>query len=208
MKLRGGYVRKIRNVIFDLGNVLLKFDPGEYLLNLFDDAQLVDRLQRAVFSSPEWFMLDRGVITQERAVQRLIEQNPDLAEEITLTFEDWFSILKPIAPNVEVVRNLKKSGYNLYVLSNFHKAAFEYVYAKYEWFNLFDGLVVSYQHQVLKPEPAIYQILLAKYALIPEECVFIDDSLANLAAASEFGIRGIHHQSPEQLRLELNYLLQ
>jgi len=201
-------VRKIRNVIFDLGNVLLKFNPGEYLESLFDQPELVQRLHRAVFSSPEWYMLDRGVITQEQAVNRLIKQYPDLAAEITVTFADWFSILKPISSNVEVVRSLKKSGYRLYVLSNFHKAAFEYVYEKYEWFSLFDGLVISYQHQTLKPEPAIYQILLARYTLIPEECVFIDDSLANLAAASEFGIKGVHYQSPDQLRLELNFILQ
>ncbi|NLM41962.1 MAG: HAD family phosphatase [Firmicutes bacterium] len=201
-------MRKIRNVIFDLGNVLLKFNPGEYLESLFDQPELVQRLHRAVFSSPEWYMLDRGVITQEQAVNRLIKQYPDLAAEITVTFADWFSILKPISSNVEVVRSLKKSGYRLYVLSNFHKAAFEYVYEKYEWFSLFDGLVISYQHQTLKPEPAIYQILLARYTLIPEECVFIDDSLANLAAASEFGIKGVHYQSPDQLRLELNFILQ
>lgn len=201
-------MRKIRNVIFDLGNVLLKFNPGEYLESLFDQPELVQRLHRAVFSSPEWCMLDRGVITQEQAVNRLIKQYPDLAAEITVTFADWFSILKPISSNVEVVRSLKKSGYRLYVLSNFHKAAFEYVYEKYEWFSLFDGLVISYQHQTLKPEPAIYQILLARYTLIPEECVFIDDSLANLAAASEFGIKGVHYQSPDQLRLELNFILQ
>jgi len=186
----------------------LKFNPGEYLESLFDQPELVQRLHRAVFSSPEWYMLDRGVITQEQAVNRLIKQYPDLAAEITVTFADWFSILKPISSNVEVVRSLKKSGYRLYVLSNFHKAAFEYVYEKYEWFSLFDGLVISYQHQTLKPEPAIYQILLARYTLIPEECVFIDDSLANLAAASEFGIKGVHYQSPDQLRLELNFILQ
>lgn len=200
-------MRRIQNVIFDLGNVLVKFRPDEYLLSLFDDAELVDRLHRAVFSGPEWFMLDRGVITQEQAVERLIKQHPDLASEITLTIADWFNILKPISPNVEVVRSLKSSGYNLYVLSNFHKAAFEFICEKYDWFSLFDGLVISYQHQVLKPEPAIYQILLASCALIPEECVFIDDSLANLAGASEFGIKGIHYQSPDQLRLELNYIL-
>ncbi|MGI6693644.1 MAG: HAD family hydrolase [Limnochordia bacterium] len=200
-------MRKLQNVVFDLGNVLLMFNPGEYLAGLFDDAELAGRLQRAVFCSPEWYMLDRGVITQEEAVWRLTRQHPDLASGITQTFADWFSMLKPISANVEVVRSLKKSGYPLYVLSNFHKAAFEYVYGKYEWFNLFDGLIISYQHQTLKPEPAIYQTLLAVYALIPEDCVFIDDSLANLAAASEFGIKGIHYQSTDQLRLELNYIL-
>jgi len=201
-------VRKIQNLIFDLGNVLLKFNPGEYLAGLFEDPELVRRLHRAVFSSPEWYMLDRGVLTQEEAVARLTRQYPDLAPEIRLTFADGFSILKPIPSNVEVVRSLKKSGYRLYILSNFHRAAFEHVYGKYQWFSLFDGMVISYQHQALKPEPAIYQILLASYALLPEECVFIDDSLANLAAASEFGIRGIHYQSSDQLRLELNYILQ
>ncbi|HHT43728.1 MAG TPA: HAD family phosphatase [Firmicutes bacterium] len=200
-------MRKIRNVIFDLGNVLLKFNPDEYLTTLFDDAELITRVHKAVFTSPEWYMLDRGVITQDQAVRRLVRQYPDLGAAITLTFEHWMSMLKPFSANVEVVRSLKKTGYDLYVLSNFHKAAFEYVYSRYEWFSLFDGMIISYQHQTLKPEPAIYQILLATYSLIPEQCVFIDDSLANLAAASEFGIRGIHYETSEQLRLELNYIL-
>lgn len=200
-------MRKIENIIFDLGNVLLKFNPMDYLANLFEEEGLVTRLHKVVFTSPEWFMLDRGVITQDQAEQRLIEQYPDLTAEIPLVFADWFSILKPIASSVEVLRNLKKTGYKLYALSNFHQAAFEHVYNKYDWFNLFDGLVISYEHQALKPEPAIYQILLNKYFLIPEQTLFIDDSLANLAGASRFAIRGIHYQTSEQLKLELNYIL-
>lgn len=74
-------MRKIQNLIFDLGNVLLKFNPGEYLAGLFEDPELVRRLHRAVFSSPEWYMLDRGVLTQEEAVARLTRQYPDLAPE-------------------------------------------------------------------------------------------------------------------------------
>lgn len=202
-----GCVQKIKNVIFDLGNVLLKYNPEDYLSTLFSGEELVNRLHRVVFTSPEWFMLDRGVITQEQAVKRLVMQYPDLDQEIPLVFADWFSMLRPISSSVEVLRNLKRSGYKLYALSNFHHAAFEYVSKKYDWFNLFDGKVISYEHQALKPEPAIYQILLGSYHLIPEQCVFIDDSLANLAAASEFGIRGIHYQNSEQFKLELNYIL-
>ncbi|NMB02148.1 MAG: HAD family phosphatase [Firmicutes bacterium] len=197
----------MENIIFDLGNVLLKFNPVDYLATLFDEEELVTRLHKVVFTSPEWFMLDRGVIDQAEAERRLIDQNPDLATEIPAVFDDWFSLLKPISSSVEVLRNLKKTGYKLYALSNFHEAAFEYVVKKYEWFDLFDGMVISYEHQALKPEPAIYQILLGKYFLIPEKSVFIDDSLANLAGASRFGIKGIHYQTPEQLKLELNYIL-
>lgn len=198
---------KIRNIIFDLGNVLLTWNPADYLATLFDDGELVTKLHKAVFLSPEWFMLDRGVISQEKAVERLIQQHPELAREIKATFADWFSLLKPISSNVELLRSVKEQGYKVYALSNFHKDAFDYVAKKYEWFSLFDGMIISADHQVMKPEPGIYQLLLTTYELIPEECVFIDDSLANLAAASEFGIKGIHCESPDQLKLELNYLL-
>ena len=190
-------MRKIQNLIFDLGNVLLKFNPGEYLAGLFEDPELVRRLHRAVFSSPEWYMLDRGVLTQEEAVARLTRQYPDLAPEIRLTFADAFSILKPIPSNVEVVRSLKKSGYRLYILSNYSGDLFERTKEKMPFLPYMDGTLFSYTCHLTKPEPEIYQHLIQKFSLTPDRCVFLDDTKANVEAAEQAGIHGIHFMGYE-----------
>lgn len=200
-------LRRIRNVIFDLGNVLLDFKPWEYLETLFYDDDLVGQLHKAIFNSPEWFMLDRGVITQEQAIARLNSQHPHLAEGIQMAFADWFSILTPIASTVDVLRQLKQEGYGLYVISNFHEAAFDYVYNKYDWFSLFDGLIISCHVQALKPEPAIYQALFDKYGLIPEQSLFIDDSIANIEGGRQLGVAGIHYQTATEFEVELELIL-
>src|SRR5690554_1248760 len=95
---------KIENVIFDLGNVLLKYRPCEYLKTLFSDANLVGQLYQVVFAGPEWSMLDRGVIAQKEAIDRLQNQYPHLATEIEAVFADWFSLLTPIPDTVEVLQ--------------------------------------------------------------------------------------------------------
>lgn len=200
-------MQKIRNVIFDIGNVLVRFEPMAYLLDWFDDGDLASSLHKIIFAGPEWIMLDRGVMTQDEAEAKLRKQFPEFAQEISLVFSDWFSILKPIGSSVDVLCRLKDAGYNIYALSNFHHAAFQHIFQRHDWFQLFDGMIISYEHKLIKPEPAIYQLLLSKYALLPERSLFIDDSLDNLVAASDFGIRGIHYQSAEQFKLELDYIL-
>lgn len=201
-------MKKIQNVIFDLGNVLLDYRPQEYLSSLFGDEELVARLYKAIFLSPEWLMLDRGVISQEEAVKRLVSQYPNVTHQVQATFADWFSMMTPIEASVEVLRNLKKTGYPLYVISNFHKAAFDYVSQKYDWFKLFDGMIISCDVRALKPEPKIYEALLEKYNLVPERSVFIDDALANVVGAQAFGIKGIHCQTTDQFKMELEVMLQ
>ncbi len=197
----------IKNVVFDLGQVLINFRPESYLRNLFPNHPQIDLVQRAVFGSTEWLMLDRGVIDQDEAELRLINQHPHLKEEISAALADWFAMLTPIEDNVQLIPGLKEQGYGLYVISNFHEDAFLHIRAKYDWFKLFDGLVISYRHQVLKPEPQIYKELLDGYQLQGNECLFIDDSAANCEGARRMGIEAILYQSPDQLKRDLTRFL-
>ena len=197
----------MQNIIFDLGRVLLDFQPQAFLESLFGHTHLIGELKLAVFDSPEWTMLDRGVISQDQAAERLIHQHPELAEQIRIIFSRWFSILTPIESSVECLYDLKKQGYGLYVLSNFHREAFEHVYAKYEWFQLFDGMIISYAVQALKPEPAIYEALLTAYNLEPAHCLFIDDLSANIEGGRQLGIKGIQYQNHAQLLRDLEQIL-
>lgn len=195
--------KAVQNIVFDLGRVLIDYDPQTFLDSLFGRTFDTNKLKPVVFQSPEWAMLDRGVINQAQAVERLGNQYPELAEHIRIVFDNWFSMLTPIESSVEWVTRLHKQGYSLYVLSNFHREAFSYVRGKYSWFHLFDGMVISYQVHALKPEPAIYEALLRMYQLEPESCLFIDDVLANIEGAQQMGIKGIQYKNPEQMSRDL-----
>ncbi|HHT91848.1 MAG: HAD family phosphatase [Bacillota bacterium] len=196
----------IRHIVFDLGNVLISFDPEAYLRELFPGYPRIDRVQKALFGSPEWLMLDRGVIDQTEAELRLTNQHPELKDEIKGALTHWFGMLTPIEDNVAILRQIKQRGYGLYIISNFHEAAFKYIQARYQWFGLFDGMILSFQHQVLKPEPQIYWQLLQEYRLKAEECLFIDDVAANVEGARRLGLQAILYQSPQLLRRDLDIL--
>jgi putative hydrolase of the HAD superfamily len=197
----------IKNVVFDLGRVLINFEPEAYLRGLFPQHPSFEALRKAIFGSAEWVMLDRGVIDQAEAQIRLTNQHPDFKEEIKTVLADWFAMLTPISVNVELLPELKDKGYRLYVISNFHEEAFAHVMAQYEWFQLFHGIIVSYEHRVLKPEPQIYRELLERYNLVAEECLFIDDVAANIEGARRMGMEAILYKSPDQLRRDLTTAL-
>lgn len=197
----------VRNVVFDLGGVLLNWDPVTYLKGLFQGTGQVALLHKVVFGSAEWVMLDRGVITECQAIERLVNQHPSLKEAIELVFSRWMEILVPIPSTVEVLKKLKQKGYPLYVISNFHEEAFAKVFAANAWFQLFDGLIISSEIKVLKPEPAIYQALLDRFSLQPQECVFIDDLLVNVEGARQMGLKGIHYQNAAQFATKLGAML-
>ncbi|MBE6070630.1 MAG: HAD family phosphatase [Clostridium butyricum] len=192
----------IKNIIFDLGNVLLKFDPRKYLETKIP-VEKINMLYKIIFQSKEWALLDRGTITEEKAIANIISRNVELKEYITIIFENWYDILEPIEKNVKILELLKKHGYKIYYLSNFHDLAFKYVTKKYDFFHNFDGGVVSYEEKMLKPEDEIYKQIIKKYELEPSECIFIDDTKENIDGAIKNGLHGIHLKDFETLEEEL-----
>ncbi|WP_288221528.1 HAD family phosphatase [uncultured Clostridium sp.] len=194
-----------KNIIFDLGNVLLSFNPMEYLRSKISEDKLGE-VFKAIFQSEEWIMLDRGTITEKEAVNNIIEKNSIYREDINLAFEDWYGILKPIEETIKVLEDLKSKGYNIYYLSNFHELAFKEVSTKNSFFELFDGGVVSYEEKIIKPEEEIYRLILKRYNLEPSETIFIDDTKANVEGASKLGITTVFLENPNTLREELRKL--
>lgn len=193
----------IQNIVFDLGRVLVNFQPEELLEQIFSDPDDADELNRIVFKSAEWLMLDRGVINNEEAKERLANQHPEWANEIQVVLDSWFPILTPIESSVELVQMFKEQGHGLYVISNFHRAAFDYIYSQYEWLQLFDGIVLSCDTKSLKPEPHIYETLLKTEKLVPGECLFIDDAPTNVEGARQAGMHAVQYISPAQIRRNL-----
>jgi len=195
----------IKNIIFDLGNVLINFKPELFLLNFTEDQKKITAFVNKVPRSKIWFDLDRGKFSVNKAYEIFLKKYPENKELLEKFFEDnrWMEMLNPITQNVEIVKLLKREGYNLYILSSFIKEAFDYIESRYNFLSIFDGRVISYQEGVIKPEEEIYRILLKRYNLKPEECLFIDDHKIILEPAKELGMKVIHYQDSKDLREEL-----
>lgn len=194
-------------IIFDLGNVLLKFEPERYLMETFSDQALCQELMRTVFKSQEWIELDEGTISDEKALQVFIERSPLIEEEVQLVMQTWTQALTPIVAHVEILEALKAAGYKLYILSNFHKNAYEEQKSKHSFFRHFDGAVISsYVHQ-LKPSSSIFQTLMDTYYLEPHTCLFLDDVKLNVDMAEQLGIKAIQVTAACDLKSEIEKIL-
>ena len=193
----------IKNIVFDLGNVLLSFKPLEYLRTKVTDERKIEQLHKEIFSSEEWLMLDRGIITEEEAINRLCDRNPHNSELIKLSMDNWYEILTPIEETVEILKEVKAKGYRTFVLSNFHLLAYEDVIKRCGFFKFFVGGIISYKENLLKPESEIYEKLILKYDIDPTETIFIDDTKVNVEGAQKLGIETILFTNPEELREKL-----
>ncbi len=181
----------IKTIIFDIGQVLLQYHPKSFLLEHYKEEDALFLLD-TLFLSPLWLDLDRGTKAYAE-VQTLLENSyPAYQSEYKFLLANWPSMLQPIASTTHMLPTLKKLGFQLLYLSNFHESAFQNVLEQHQFFKLFDGGVVSFQQHLMKPEPEIYQSLLHAYDLLPNECLFIDDSLANVLAAKQLGFHTIH----------------
>ncbi len=192
----------MKNIIFDIGNVLLSFQPERFLKQYYDEKTMGDLLT-IIFCSDEWLELDLGNLTIDETINIFSKRNPHYKEEIYFILKHWTEMMTPIQENVDMVYKLKEKGYSLYILSNFHEEAIKEMYNKYPFFTIFNGGVISAYEHIMKPNPKFYQILLDRYHLNPHECLFIDDMLANVTIAHRLGISSIHLNYNKDLKEEL-----
>jgi 2-haloacid dehalogenase len=158
----------------------------------------------ATVCTPEWNAeLDRGRPFAE-GVAELAERHPEHAAAIAAYHERWPEMLAGDVPgSVEVLADLRAAGVPLYALTNWSAETFALTRERFEFLDWFDGLLVSGEERVTKPDPAIFQLLLDRFGLDPGATVFVDDAEANVAAARELGIDAVRFTGPEQLRREL-----
>ncbi len=179
-------------VVFDVGNVLIEFDPRNILAKLFpgDEAQGVRRdMMQLLFRDPIWLAMDRGTVTMETVAEQFAQRYPHLTDEMNLLLNRWTEQVQPISQSIELLKRLKERGYKVYALTNFAGKPFEQVKRRYDFFELFDGCVVSAEEYLLKPDLEIYRRLLERYGLTAEKVLFIDDSVANVEAAMYLGMQ-------------------
>lgn len=178
-------------LIFDIGNVLLRYD-WESLLDSFSFAPEVrQKIASAVFLNADWERGDKGGITPEEWRELFVENAPELKEEICRVYGKLEGTIRPFPYTKELVRTLKERGYQLYYLSNYSQYLLQETEKYMDFLEEFDGGIFSYTVQCIKPDSEIYRILLKRYGIVPERAVFFDDRPDNVEAAERLGIHGI-----------------
>jgi 2-haloacid dehalogenase len=191
----------IRTIIFDLGGVLIDWNPEYVFREMIPDAER----RRYFFENictHDWNVEQDAGRPLAEATELLLAQWPDWEPEIRAYYGRWEEMLGgPIHETVELLRALRDGGqYRLLALTNWSHETFPTALRLYDFLHWFEGIVVSGDEKTRKPFADIYQILLERYAVQPEEAVFIDDSLKNVQGAEAVGINGIHFQGPAALR--------
>jgi 2-haloacid dehalogenase len=195
----------IKNIIFDFGNVFIEWNPRNIFSKAYSDEE-VEYIMQNVYNE-EWNNnLDRGITFVENE-KSLCFSYPHHSEYIKVFHQYWFASLGDENPDsVTLLADLQKSGYRTYGLSNWSAETFPPTCQAHPFFNTLDGIVLSSEVKVCKPNSEIYQILLERYGLLPEESVFIDDRLENVDTAKSLGIHAILFRTAQQVRKDLNNL--
>lgn len=179
----------IKNIIFDMGNVLLDFNPEVPLEKFCQSEEEKDWVRKELFQGPEWEMGDRGDIKDaeryDLVKQRVPEKYWRALKECSF---HWDICMKPVEGALEFVKTVKELGYGIYVLSNASDLFYQY-FTNFTPLDYFDGIVVSADLKMLKPDARIYQYILNKYSLQANECLFIDDRLENVEGAKSVGLQ-------------------
>lgn len=178
----------IKNIILDMGNVLLTFNP-EVCLNTFLDTE-EDRaiIRKELFEGPEWIQGDYGTITNEQRYEPVSKRVPKgLHTQLKKCVEQWQMCMQPVSGAKEFCEYLKAKGYKVYVLSNACNEFYNY-FPRFEEVSYFEGVMVSSDVRMIKPEREIYEHFLSTYHLCAGECLFIDDMPANIEGAASVGI--------------------
>jgi len=195
----------IKNIVFDMGNVIIRFDPRYFMEREgITDVQDQKLVTNELFLSVEWAQMDTGVLMEETAEPSILARFPDrLKEPVHRLLFDWSDPRELIPGMEDLVRRLKDAGYGIYLLSNASKAQHEY-WPKYPVSRLFDGKLISCDIGKVKPMHEIYRTFTGKFSLKPEECIFIDDAPANVAGAVACGWQGIvFHGDADELERKL-----
>jgi epoxide hydrolase-like predicted phosphatase len=197
---------EIDTVVFDIGNVLTNFAWDQFLENKGYDKEMVERMGRASVYSKDWVEFDKGDLTTEQICQRFADNDPEIGEELKSAFSDLTDVVTKREEAIPWIQALKAAGYRVLVLSNFSKQALEGCRDAMSFLDVVDGGILSYRDHVVKPDEAIYKLLMERYELVPEKTVFIDDTPANIKTARSLGWHGIDYRNYDQVVEELHNL--
>ena len=182
---------RFRAVIFDLGNVLVDFRYNAYMTELGFPEEVQDFFRKEIILSPLWCRMDRGELGISEAAEQLVERFGSYESEIRSFFSCIEGIVREYPDSEGLVRKLKENGYLVYILSNYPEELYEMHRDSWKFLPLTDGAVISGKEKMGKPDAAFYRLLLDRYNLTAEECIFLDDREDNVLAARQSGIETI-----------------
>lgn len=198
----------IKNIVFDIGDVLVEFHWKRTMQEHGFSEAAISAFGKDMIMSEDWNQLDLGVLPEQEIFGRFKERLTAYTKELDRFLEFGEEIVTPFPGTRAWLKNLKNRGYHIYLLSNYPKSFFEMHAAKrFDFMDLIDGAVVSYEVQCMKPDKKIYEHLFRKYNIKPEESVFIDDRPVNVQAARKLHMQAICFKEQEQAVEELDDLL-
>lgn len=197
----------IKNIIFDIGNVLLRFNPKEYFSDIYKNEKIGIIMCDLIMNRQVWKDYDLGIADLNDVKMDFTKKEPNFKDEIIDALDHWQCILKPISYTFQKMEELKKAGYRIYLLSNLGEDAYIYIDKHFKLFDIVDGYVVSFKEHIAKPDFAIYECLMNRYNLKKEECLFLDDTYVNVKSSIAFGMPAIHFMNEEQVEKELKMFL-
>lgn len=202
-------MKKPKNIIFDVGDVLLDYRWQQMLMDYGLDESEAYRVGRELFDDPDglWHEYDLGVKSQEEIIQEFEQKHPKDAEVIRwfISHGEYMHVARPAI--WKLVHQLKEAGYHLYILSNYPEILFKKHTQYADFMDDMEGMVVSYMLHVGKPERIVYQTLCDRYGLNKEECLFFDDRAENVQGAIDFGMRAKRVLSAKGMAVDLEELL-
>lgn len=198
---------KINTLIFDLGAVVIDWNPEHLYRNIFEDEKERHWFLSEICNS-DWNVQQDGGRSLAEGTRVLVEKHPKYEKEISAFYGRWTEMLGgEIAGTVEILEEIHRlKSHRLLALTNWSAETFPFAVERYKSLECFEGILVSGHEKMKKPDREIYQLLLDRYQVVPENAVFIDDSLKNIKGAEALGIKGIHFKSPEQLKTDLEKL--
>ena len=197
----------MRNVIFDLGGVVLEWNPDAILESCYADADARAIMKAAVFQHADWLQMDRGILTETEMLARLEKRTTRSKEELVGLFDAIRNSLQPKADTVALMESLARRHVPLYCLSNMPATTFAYLRGRHTFWPVFRGIVISGEIKMMKPEREIFDYLLLQYRLSAAHTVFVDDHLPNIEAAQALGLHTVLFRDARQCEIELEHLL-
>lgn len=182
---------QITTIVFDIGNVLAGFDWQTYLSQFGFTKDVEARIAQATFLGKNWKEVDRGAKSDEEIYADCLREIPDLEQELNLVWQGRLGIVKEYDYASAWIQSWKQKGYRVYLLSNYGSSTFAEAKRTFDFLKYVDGMVISYEIKHIKPEPEMYEELIRRYQVIPEETVFLDDLSPNIRAACACGFHTI-----------------
>ncbi len=192
--------RNIKNIVFDVGMVLIDFCWDEVCREYGFSEEIISVFDKKMIHSEYWDHMDEGTMTEKEAIAKFKEVMPEYTKEIDMFWERPEKLVKEYEFAAPLINELHDNGYNVFLLSNYPLHMYEIHWHTFDFFSITDGYIVSSIEKLCKPDPAIYKLLCERYHLAPEECLFIDDRQINVDAAKGVGMTGLLFKGEESVR--------